>query len=247
MAFKFTRIRTIKRNSQKTERKVNLFFVILAGLFFIFSLLTLLLVSQLPNIDYLKNYEFDLPTKLYGINGEIIGELASKKRVLIDKEDIPEKIKQAIIAIEDHSFYSHLGISPKRIIKTIWVDLTALSFVQGASTITQQTAKLFLLSPDKKIIRKIKEILLAFQIESKFEKDEILELYLNKAYMGNGAWGIGAAAKIYFSKQVSQLTIDEMALLAGLVKAPSRLAPTNNTELAMKRRNLVLSQSLVES
>ena len=138
--------------------------------------------------------------------------------------------------------HSHLGISPKRIIKTIWVDLTALSFVQGASTITQQTAKLFLLSPDKKIIRKIKEILLAFQIESKFEKDEILELYLNKAYMGNGAWGIGAAAKIYFSKQVSQLTIDEMALLAGLVKAPSRLAPTNNTELAMKRRNLVLSQ-----
>ena len=205
MAFKFTRIRTIKRNSQKTERKVNLFFVILAGLFFIFSLLTLLLVSQLPNIDYLKNYEFDLPTKLYGINGEIIGELASKKRVLIDKEDIPEKIKQAIIAIEDHSFYSHLGISPKRIIKTIWVDLTALSFVQGASTITQQTAKLFLLSPDKKIIRKIKEILLAFQIESKFEKDEILELYLNKAYMGNGAWGIGAAAKIYFSKQVYNL------------------------------------------
>ncbi len=243
MVLKFTKIKTTNRASKKLKHKMNPFFVIFLGLcFFIFSLFTLLLVSKLPDIDDLKNYEFDLPTEIYDINGKLIGELASKKRILIAKEDIPEKMKQAIIAIEDHSFYSHIGISPKRIIKTIWVDLTSLSFAQGASTITQQTAKLFLLSLDKKIIRKIKEILLAFQIESKFEKDEILELYLNKAYMGNGAWGIGAAAKIYFSKEVSQLTIEEMALLAGLVKAPSRLAPTNNAELALKRRNLVLSQ-----
>ena len=151
-------------------------------------------------------------------------------------------MKEAIIAIEDHYFYSHIGINIKRILKTIWVDLTSLSFAQGASTITQQTAKLFLLSLDKKIIRKIKEILLAFQIESKFEKDEILELYLNKAYMGNGAWGIGAASRVYFSKQISQLTIDEMALLAGLVKAPSRLAPTNNATQALERRNIVLNE-----
>ena len=224
------------------RKKANLFFVLFAGFFFISSLLFLLLVSQLPNIDDLENYEFDLPTKIYDTNDKLIGELASKKRILIDKEDIPAQMKQAVIAIEDHSFYSHIGINIKRIIKTIWVDLVSLSFAQGASTITQQTAKLFLLSSDKKIIRKIKEILLAFQIESKFEKDEILELYLNKAYMGNGAWGIGAASKIYFSKQVSQLALGEMALLAGLVKAPSRLAPTNSAELALERRNLVLSE-----
>ena len=243
MALKFTKLKIIKKASEYPNReKVSLFFVMLAGSFFLFSLLILLLVSQLPNIDNLENYEFDLPTKIYDTNDKLIGELASKKRILIDKEEIPVQMKQAVIAIEDHYFYSHIGINLKRIIKTIWVDLVSLSFAQGASTITQQTAKLFLLSSDKKIIRKIKEILLAFQIESKFEKDEILELYLNKAYMGNGAWGIGAASKIYFSKQVSQLALGEMALLAGLVKAPSRLAPTNSAELALERRNLVLSE-----
>ena len=243
MALKFTKLKIIKKASEYPNReKVSLFFVMLAGSFFLFSLLILLLVSQLPNIDNLENYEFDLPTKIYDTNDKLIGELASKKRILIDKEEIPVQMKQAVIAIEDHYFYSHIGINLKRIIKTIWVDLVSLSFAQGASTITQQTAKLFLLSSDKKIIRKIKEILLAFQIESKFEKDEILELYLNKVYMGNGAWGIGAASKIYFSKQVYQLTLDEMALFAGLVKAPSRLAPTNNADLALKRRNLVLSE-----
>ena len=243
MTLKFKKLKIIKKAPENSSRKkVNIFFVIFSGCFFIFSLLFLLLVSQLPDVDNLENYEFDLPTIIYDTNNKIIGELASKKRILIDKEDIPKKMKEAIIAIEDHYFYSHIGINIKRILKTIWVDLTSLSFAQGASTITQQTAKLFLLSLDKKIIRKIKEILLAFQIESKFEKDEILELYLNKAYMGNGAWGIGAASRVYFSKQISQLTIDEMALLAGLVKAPSRLAPTNNATQALERRNIVLNE-----
>ena len=204
MALKFTKLKIIKKASEYPNReKVSLFFVMLAGSFFLFSLLILLLVSQLPNIDNLENYEFDLPTKIYDTNDKLIGELASKKRILIDKEEIPVQMKQAVIAIEDHYFYSHIGINLKRIIKTIWVDLVSLSFAQGASTITQQTAKLFLLSSDKKIIRKIKEILLAFQIESKFEKDEILELYLNKVYMGNGAWGIGAASFTFLNKYIS--------------------------------------------
>lgn len=232
--------------SPKLKKKSNLFFhFIIGSLFFsflLFSIFILVLVIQLPNIKKLENYEFELPTQVYDRNGEIVYQFFTKKRTLVKEENIPETVKQAIIAIEDNHFYSHWGIDLKRIIKAAIINTISLSFAQGASTITQQTAKLFLLTPDRKLVRKIKEIMLAFKIERKMNKNEILELYLNKAYMGNSAWGIGAAAQTYFSKDVNELNLGEIATIVGLVKAPSRLAPTNNINLATNRRNLVLRQ-----
>ena len=204
--------------------------------FFLFSCWFLYLIIKLPDIKNLSDYKFELPTKIYDRNGELVDELYIQKRILLKKEEVPEKLKQAFIAIEDNDFYSHIGIDWKRIIKAIIIDIKSLSFAQGASTITQQTAKLFLLTPDRKIVRKVKEILLAFRIEKQLEKEEILTLYLNKAYMGNGAWGVGAASEVYFSKTVDKLNLTEIAMLAGLVKAPSRLAPTNSIELATERK-----------
>ena len=232
----------LKRKRRKKTTFKNYFWGISSSLFFIFSCWILFLVYQLPNIKDLENYKFDLPTKIYDREAELIEQFFVKKRILINKDNIPVQVKQAIIAIEDNHFYSHFGIDLKRILRVILLNLRTVSFAQGASTITQQTAKLFLLSPDRKLTRKIKEILLAFKIERKLEKDEILELYLNKAYMGNGAWGIGAAAKTYFSKDVKELNLTEIATLSGLVKAPSKLAPTNNIDLATNRKNLVLLQ-----
>ena len=209
---------------------------------FVFSSFLLVLILQLPDVDKLDNYSFQLPSQVFDRNEELVGEFYVQKRSLLQKEEIPEKVKQAFIAIEDNSFYQHFGIDIKRIIAALIVDIRNLELLQGASTITQQTAKLFLLRPDKKFVRKIKEILLAFQMEKKYEKDEILTFYLNKAYMGSSAYGIAAAAKTYFSKDIAELDLTEIATLAALVKAPSRLAPTNNIELATARKNLVLKQ-----
>ena len=218
------------------------FFLFTGSFFFVASCFLLFVVVQLPKIDNLGDYKFELPTKIFDRNNELIDEFYIQKRILLTKEQIPEKLKQAFVAIEDNNFYTHFGIDFRRIIAAFIIDVKNLSFVQGASTITQQTAKLFLLQPDRKIIRKIKEILLAFQMEKKFSKDEIFTLYLNKAYMGNGAYGAAAASQVYFSKKISELDITEYAMLAALVKAPSRLAPTNNIKLATDRKNLVLKQ-----
>ena len=225
-----------------TRKIYHSLFLLVGVCIFVFSCFLLVLVLQLPKIDNLDDYKFELPTRILDRNGQLVDEIFIQKRVLLTKEQIPKKIKQAFIAIEDNNFYSHLGIDIKRIIAAIIVDLRSLSFAQGASTITQQTAKLFLLRPDRKLVRKIKEILLAFQIEKKYKKDEILVLYLNKAYMGNGTYGVAAAAEVYFSKNIDDLNLTEYAMLAGLVKAPSRLAPTSNIKLATNRKNLVLRQ-----
>ena len=226
--------------------------------FFIFSVVSFMLVStvmgvllyrlfqELPQVEELINYEYNLPTKVFDRYGNLIDEYYKQKRILVNINDIPLVMKNAVIAIEDSRFYEHPGIDIRRIAKAFWIDLKEWAFVQGASTITQQTAKLFLLSSERKIWRKMKEIFLALKIEKRFSKEEILEFYLNKAYFGNGAWGIGAASKIYFSKKVQELNLAEASLLAGLVQAPTRLNPYKNHELALTRRNLVLLQMYVQ-
>lgn len=225
------------------QTKIYHMFCSLVGIcIFTTSCFLLVLVLQLPKVNALDDYKFELPSKIFDRNGQLIDEFVIQKRILLAKDKIPEKLKQAFIAIEDNNFYNHFGIDIKRIFGALLVDLKSLSFAQGASTITQQTAKLFLLRSDRKIVRKIKEILLAFQIEKKYEKDEILTLYLNKAYMGNGSYGVAASAEVYFSKNIEDLNLTEYAMLAGLVKAPSRLTPINNIKLATARKNLVLQQ-----
>lgn len=198
------------------------------------------LSTDLPSLDQLEDYQFELPTQVFDNRGNLASEFYIHHRVLLSAEQIPENVKFAVIAVEDSRFYQHQGIDLIRITKAFWVNLIAGRIVEGASTITQQTAKQFLLSSEKKYERKLREILLAMRMERRFSKDKILELYLNKAYFGRRANGIEAAAQTYFAKSTQDLNIEEAALLAGLLKAPSHLSPTRNKKQALQRRNLVL-------
>lgn len=198
------------------------------------------LSQNLPSLDDLIDPKYDLPTQIYDRNNELVTEFYTKRRVLIPFDKVPDVMVQALLATEDSRFYSHFGIDPIRIVSALIVDITQGRFAQGASTLTQQTARNFLLTKDKKIIRKLKEILLALKIENRFTKNQILELYLNKTYFGHGAYGIEAAAQAYFSKSAEELNLSESAMIAGLPQAPSRWAPTYSMKNATKRRNLVL-------
>jgi len=180
-----------------------------------------------------------LPTVLYDREGNQIEELFIQRRIVVPYEQFPPHLVQALVASEDSRFFSHLGIDPLRIPKAFLANLRAGRIVQGASTLTQQTARLFLLSREKQIIRKLREMLLAFRMEMQFSKQEILTLYLNKVYLGN-AEGIEAASQGYFAKHAVELNLAESALLVGILPAPSRYAPHINPEFALLRRNVVL-------
>ena len=183
-----------------------------------------------------------LPTILYDRDGNQVDELFIQRRIVVPYEQFPTHLVQALIASEDSRFFSHLGIDPLRIPRAFIENLKAGRIVQGASTLTQQTARLFLLSREKQIIRKLREMLLAFRMEMRFSKQEILSLYLNKVYLGN-AEGVEASSQGYFGKHVSELNLAESALLVGILPAPSRYAPHINPEFALIRRNLVNAKS----
>ena len=157
-------------------------------------------------------------------------------------EEIPEHVILAFVAGEDDNFFEHSGIDFRSILRAAWADFTAGEIVQGGSTITQQTVKSLLLTPERRFDRKIKEMILARRLEQHLTKDEILALYLNQIYFGGGAWGIGEAARTYFGKKVGELTVSEGAMLAGLPKAPSRFSPLGNSEAAENRRQYVLGR-----
>ena len=198
------------------------------------------LSQDLPSLDDLVDPKYDLPTQIYDRNNELVAEFYTKRRVLIPFKKVPDVLVKALLSTEDSRFYSHIGIDPIRIVSALAVDIAQGRFAQGASTLTQQTARNFLLTSDKKVTRKLKEILLALKMESRFSKNQILELYLNKTYFGHGAYGIEAAAQAYFSKNTEELNLAEAAMIAGLPQLPSRWAPTHSMENATKRRNLVL-------
>ena len=180
-----------------------------------------------------------LPTVLFDREGNQIEELFIQRRIVVPYEQFPPHLVQALVASEDSRFFSHLGIDPLRIPKAFLANLRAGRIVQGASTLTQQTARLFLLSREKQIVRKLREMLLAFRMEMQFSKQEILSLYLNKVYLGN-AEGIEAASQGYFGKHAEELNLAESTLLVGILPAPSRYAPHVNPEFALLRRNTVL-------
>lgn len=198
------------------------------------------LSRNLPSLNELVKPKYDLPTRVYDQNNNLITEFYTERRVLVPFEKVPDIMVKALLAIEDNRFYRHFGIDPMRIVKAIIIDVKVGGFDQGASTLTQQVAKNFFLSSEKTIIRKLKEQLLALKMETMFSKNKILELYLNKAYFGHGTHGIEAAAQGYFSKHVEELNLVEATLLAGLPKAPSALNPIRSIERATKRRNQVL-------
>ncbi|GHA44295.1 penicillin-binding protein 1A [Photobacterium aphoticum] len=184
--------------------------------------------------------------QVFSADGKLISQFGEKRRIPLPLNRIPPQMIHAIIATEDSRYYEHPGIDPIGIARAAFVVATSGSAKQGASTITQQLARNFFLSNEKKIMRKIKEIFIAIHIEQLLTKDEILELYLNKIYLGYRAYGVGAAAQVYFGKEVEQLTLSEIAIIAGLPKAPSTMNPIYSVDRATTRRNVVLGRMLDE-
>jgi penicillin-binding protein 1A len=200
------------------------------------------LTTDLPQIRSLESFKPSAVTRVYSADQVLLAELFAERRELVPLKVIPQDLKAAIIATEDRNFYRHSGVDVKGIFRAVLKDLWAREFVEGASTITQQLAKTLFLSPKKALVRKLKEALLAFQLERRYTKDEILEYYLNQVYFGSGAYGVESAAKIFFGKSVEALTLPECALIAGMPKAPSRYSPLVNIARAKTRRNIVLKQ-----
>lgn len=196
-------------------------------------------MTQVPDYRTLATYKPQLITKVYDNKGEIIAEYAKQRRIYTPIEDIPKEVVEAYLAAEDADFYKHSGFDIQGIIRAALVNVFT-NRKQGASTITQQVAKTFLLTSERTYTRKIKELILSRRIERAFEKDKILELYLNQIYLGHGAYGVAAAAMTYYNKDLSELTIGQRAMLAGLPKAPSRYDPIRNPRQARFRRDVVL-------
>ena len=201
---------------------------------------------QLPDVATLRDVRLQIPMQVYSADGELIAQYGEKRRIPLTLNQIPPIMVKAFIATEDSRFYEHHGVDPVGIFRAASVALFSGHASQGASTITQQLARNFFLSPERTLMRKVKEAFLAVRIEQMLSKDEILELYLNKIYLGYRAYGVGAAAQVYFGKTVDQLTLSEIAVIAGLPKAPSTFNPLYSMDRATARRNVVLSRMLSE-
>ncbi|RDU35338.1 penicillin-binding protein [Neobacillus piezotolerans] len=195
--------------------------------------------SKDADISALKN-ELNKATVIYDVHEKVASKVTANKSEGTPIKDVPEHMKNAVVAIEDHRFYKHGGVDLIGISRAFFRNLIAGGVVEGGSTITQQLTKNAILDSEKTYTRKLKEAILAREIEKEYSKDEILEMYLNTIYFGDGAWGINRAAKKYFGKEVKELTLGESAILAGLIKAPSALNPYKHLDKAIKRRDVVL-------
>ncbi len=194
----------------------------------------------LPQVSKLETFTPPSSTRVYAADGTLLAEFAVQKRVPVTLDQVPRHLVRAFLAIEDHRFFQHIGINVGRILKALAVDIVERRIVEGGSTITQQLAKMLFLTPERTVRRKVREALLALEIERRYTKREILEFYLNQIYLGNGAYGVASAAQVYFGKPVEEVTLAEAALLAALPKAPSRYDPFRNPDRARSRRDLVL-------
>ena len=205
------------------------------------------LKSSLPSVESLKTVELQQPMQIYTADGKLIGEVGEQRRIPVKLENVPQRLQDAFLATEDSRFYDHHGLDPIGIARAIYVAVSNGGASQGASTITQQLARNFFLTPEKKLIRKIREAVLAVEIENTLSKQEILELYLNKIFLGYRSYGVAAAAQTYFGKNLDELTLSEMAVIAGLPKAPSTMNPLYSPKRAEERRNVVLGRMLDEN
>ena len=195
---------------------------------------------NLPSIEALTEYQPKIPLRVYTSDGALIGEFGEERRSLVNIDEVPDLMKQAILAAEDERFYQHTGVDYHGVLRAAYSNLLTGGKTQGASTITMQVARNFFLSREKTLTRKLYEALLAFKIENSLTKDQILEIYINQIYLGQRAYGFGAAAQVYFGKTLSQLNVAEMAMLAGLPKAPSSFNPVINPKRAKQRQLYVL-------
>ena len=225
--------------------KKILILLITVGLGLFVSIIVILWTysNKLPDYKFLKNYKPSVSSKLYSGGGELVSDFSSEKRIFVPYNTIPKKVIHAFLSAEDKNFFSHPGVDARGIIRAVLRNISNIIYekrLEGASTITQQVAKNFLLSNEVSLNRKIKEAILAFRIERALSKERILELYLNQIYLGQGAYGIASASLEYFDKPISKLDYAEASLLAALPKAPSKYNPFKNIDLAKYRRDLVI-------
>jgi len=230
---------------------MNRFFKNIFIIFLSFSLLLSILVvgilwnfsNNIPDYKFLKNYKPPVSSKMYAGNGDLVADFSKEKRIFVPYSSIPNTVINSFLSAEDKNFFTHPGVDAKGVLRAVLNNIKNVMSskrLEGASTITQQVAKNFLLTNEVSFNRKIKEAILAFRIERALSKERILELYLNQIYLGSGAYGVAAASLEYFDKSIKELNYSEAALLAALPKAPSRYNPYRNIEIAKFRRNLVL-------
>ena len=211
-------------------------FIFIIGILWNFS-------NKIPDYKFLKSYKPPVSSKVYSGNGDLVSDFSKEKRIFVPYSSIPQNVINAFLSAEDKNFFSHPGVDAKGVLRAVFNNINNIMTskrLEGASTITQQVAKNFLLTNEVSINRKIKEAILAFRIERALSKERILELYLNQIYLGSGAYGVAAASLEYFDKSIKELNYIEAAMLAALPKAPSKYNPYRNTELAKFRRDLVL-------
>src|SRR5258705_9356213 len=204
-----------------------------------------ILPRSLPSVTQLESFEPSVGSKVYDENDEQITEFHVERRIFVPLAQMPAALKQAVIATEDARFCSHFGVDPMGIARAVYQNFRRGRIVEGGSTITQQLAKVLFLTPDRSLDRKLKEAVLAIELERRYSKDRILEMYLNQIYFGHGAYGVEAAARTYFGKSVSELSVRESALLAGLPRAPTSYSPFDHANAAKLRREIVFRR-LVE-
>ena len=197
---------------------------------------------DLPKVESIRQYKLTVPLRVYSADGKLMATFGTRKRMPVGIDEMPEHLKNAFIAGEDANFYSHPGFDIKGISRAVWEIITTGHKKSGGSTITQQLTRNVFLTLDQTFSRKLKELFLAIKLENTISKDEILELYLNKIFLGHRAYGVAAAADVYYGKQLAELTLPEAAMLAALPKAPSRINPVTSPERALQRRNYVLSR-----
>lgn len=241
--FRCLEIVTIKKRN--LLKNLSILAILGAGGFLVVaSCLYLYLSPKLPSVEELKEIELQIPLRIHSQDLKVIAEFGEKKRTPVSFDEIPQPMIDAFLAAEDDSFFEHRGIVISGLARAAFELITTGSIRSGGSTITMQVARNFFLSKRQEFTRKFNEILLSFRIEEELSKEEILSLYTNKIYMGNRAYGVGAAAQVYYGKTLDELSLAEIATIAGLPKAPSRFNPLANTERAMIRRNWILGRML---
>jgi penicillin-binding protein 1A len=202
----------------------------------------IILIIDFKKVQNLATYQPDITTRIYDKNGVLVSELFTEKREIVPFEKIPKHLVNAFVAIEDNEFYDHWGINPKGIVRAFFINIFAGGIKQGGSTITQQLAKILLTSRERSLYRKIKEAFIALMIEAKYSKNEIMNLYLNQLFLGHGAYGVEAASRLYFQKDVWDLNLAECALLATLPSSPNTLSPIRHPKVAITRHKIVLGK-----
>ena len=241
MTFGFRQLQTLVRQNRAP--------LLVAGCIVVGSLVGALMAvgGDLPQVEQLEELKPNIVTQVFAVDGSILGEFAIEKRILIKYEEIPEVLRNAIIATEDENFFNHIGINLWRIPGALWANVRSGRKNQGFSTLTMQLSRLLFLSPQKTYERKLREILLALEIERRFTKKEIFTLYCNLVNFGHGNYGVEAASRFYFGKSAKDLNLEEAALIAGVPQSPTRLSPLDHPEAALRRRNHALDRMAAEN